>query len=72
MAEPVNDTPSIAEMRLLRRLRTLTSGAHLCIINVDTVGTFAISFIGNGKLEKIRRVGEVIETATPSHPSQEQ
>ena len=47
-----NDLPSLPELRLLRRLRTLQNGMHLCIIHVDVNGIASLSIIGNGKLEK--------------------
>lgn len=59
------DVPRPAEMRLIRRLRALTSGVYLCTILVDSNGVYTISFIGNGKLEKIRKTGEDIETVEP-------
>lgn len=57
----MTDAPKPAEMRLLRRVRSLTNGAHLCIIVVDVNGICNIAFIGNGKIERVRRLSDEIE-----------
>ena len=62
----VTDAPKPAEMRLLRRVRSLTNGAHLCIIVIDVNGICTIAFIGNGKIEKVRRMTDEIERENPA------
>ena len=66
-----NDLPSLPELRLLRRLRTLQNGMHLCIIHVDVNGIASLSIIGNGKLEKVRRIADIIDRDKPGPGLQE-
>lgn len=51
--DPLN--PSIEEERLIRRLRTLTSGTHSLIIVIDGSGLISLSVLGKGKPEKLRK-----------------
>lgn len=42
------------EMRLIRRLRGLHSGAHLCIIQRDGAGLIGFTLLESGKIERLR------------------
>lgn len=68
----MTETIKPAEMRLLRRLRTLPSGANLCIIEIDAGGVYTISVIGSGKLEKIRRFTDNLDSQdkSPANPQE--
>jgi hypothetical protein len=65
-----NDNPqslymiSREEMRLLQRLRTLQSGAHLVIIQTDGAGLYALTVLDSGKLERLRKTGEQAEQSS--------
>jgi hypothetical protein len=50
-----DDSVSEPELKLLRRLRTLRSGVHLCIIHADGSGVFGLTLLDGGKLERLRR-----------------
>ena len=67
----MSDDPSTPEMRVLRRIRSLQSGVHLCIIQIDSNGITSLSIIGNAKLEKVRKFTDTIEPETPTHELQE-
>ena len=54
-AKPPDESVSEAEIRLIRRLRTLRSGIHLCIIHADGNGVFGLTLMDSGKLERLRR-----------------
>jgi len=43
------------EMKLIRRIRSLHSGAHLAIIQIDGNGVSSLSLLGTGSVEKLRK-----------------
>lgn len=43
------------EMKLIRRLRALQSGAHLVIIHADGDGIYGVTVLESGKVERLRR-----------------
>lgn len=67
----IGDGPSQPEMRLLRRLRTLHNGVHLCIIQIDASGVYSVSIVGSGKAEKVRRLTDEIGRGEPADGLQE-
>lgn len=43
------------EMKLIRRIRSLHSGNHLAIIHIDGDGVAALTLLGTGSIEKLRK-----------------
>lgn len=51
---------SEAEMKLIRRIRSLQSGEHLAIIHIDGKGVNGLTLVGFGSPEKLRRIAEQV------------
>jgi hypothetical protein len=49
------DGPKREEMSLLRRLRSLQPGAHLCIITIDGDGLLSLNILSSGKTEPLKK-----------------
>lgn len=54
-AEGLDDGPRGEEMRLIRRLRSLQPGAHLCIITIDSEGLLSVNILSSGKTEPLKK-----------------
>jgi len=44
------------EIRLVRRVRQLTSGAHTLILFIDRVGLYQLLHQSQAKIEKVRKI----------------
>ncbi len=52
---PPADGPKREEMSLIRRLRSLQPGAHLCIITIDSDGLLSLNILSSGKTEPLKK-----------------
>ena len=48
------------ELRIIRRLRTLQSGVHMVIIQVDAQGLLNMTLLESGKLERLRKDADLV------------